>query len=324
MSLNVSGAVNSEAALPATYPREGGSPVYGLPVESAGPANFYPPVCLKTHWDPTMILARTLPEQYVPQPLDFRPWTRICMEYTTAGPTERAPAVPASVAMPQGGQFYPPGRYAAAIDNESQLRRLDRPLGTCEEDQWIAPASSDMYVDKALVPRQTNWGVSARVQELAYPKALLRNGPYDCRAAADAMNVQLASEFTFNNATKQDRYKAMKKDGARPAGPTAPLQAGAAAAMSPAKLRPDLTFNASRPAWQGPQAQRTPEKGGYDARTYERGAATARADLVANATTPAQQRAAAETAKEAAAGTLGVAGPKVGWMPSYAFPSQTA
>jgi hypothetical protein len=133
------------------------------------------------------------------------------------------------------------------------------------------------------------------------------------------MNVQLASEFMFNNATKQDRYKAMKKDAARPSGPDAPLQAGSAAAMSPAKLRPDLTFNASRPAWQGPQVP-----GQEPARTYERATATARADLVANATTPAQQAAAAETAKEAAAGTLGVAGPKVGWMPSYAFPSQTA
>jgi hypothetical protein len=297
--------MNADASPPLSYPREKGSPVYGLPVEPEGPSNFYPAVCLKSHWDPTMILSRTLPEQYVAQPLDFRPWTRVCMEYTTAGPAEAAPAVGPSVVMPQGGQFYPPGRYAAAIDSESQLRRLDRPLGTCEGNQWEPTATSDMYVDKALVPRKAgNWGMSARVQELAYPKALLRNGPYECRAQADAMNVQLASDYIFNNATKQDRYKLMKKP-TKPAAPAAPLQA------APEKMRPDLTFNAGRPAWQGP------DKDKYDVRTYEKTAAVARADLVANATTPAEQKEAKDANKKDWTGAS-----KVGVMASYAFPSQ--
>lgn len=298
--------MNREASLPTNYPREGGSPVYATPLQSEGPGDFYPPVCLKSHWDPTMILTRTLPEQYVPQPLDFRPWTRICMEYTTAGPAEAAPAVAPAAVMPSGGQFYPPGRYAAAIDNESQLRRLDRPLGLCEGNQWEPPLQSDMYVDKALVPRKMNWGEQARVQELAYPRALLRSGPYDCRAAEDEKNIRLTSDFLFNNATKQDKYKTLNADGTRPAAATAPLKA------APELMRPDLTFNAGRPAWQGSEKEK------YDVRTYEKGAAVARADLVANARTPAEQKEAADKVQQTAEGK----GRVVGVMASYAFPGQ--
>jgi hypothetical protein len=48
-------------------------------------------VCLKTHWDPTMILRHSLPTQHLTMPMDPRPWTRICMEYTTAGETSPHP-----------------------------------------------------------------------------------------------------------------------------------------------------------------------------------------------------------------------------------------
>jgi hypothetical protein len=46
----------------------------------------------------------------------------------------------------------------------------------------------------------------------------------------------MTSDFIFNNATKQDRYKTMGK-AARPAAPSGTLQAA-----KPAELRPDLDF----------------------------------------------------------------------------------
>ena len=39
------------------------------------------------------------------------------------------------------------------------------------------------------------------------PQALLRVSPYDCRAQADQKNWDRSTRL-FNNATKQDRYKA--------------------------------------------------------------------------------------------------------------------
>lgn len=250
---------------PISYPREGGTPVLELPLASEGPADFFPPVCLQTHWDPTKILRWTLPPGHAGQPLDPRPWTRICMQYTTAGSEEPAPDVNPSLVMPSGGQFYPPGRYSAAIDKESELRRLDRPLGTCEADQWEPSLRSDMFDARVLVPR-THPVDPTRIAEVAYPRALLRSGPYDCREQEDRRNVALASDFIFNNATKQDRYKTMGKP-ARPAPPAETLMA------SPERMRPDLTFNAGRPM--------SFAEGSYEESSYKQ-----RGSMVADATTP--------------------------------------
>ncbi len=200
-------------------PRLKTSPVAEMPLRSEGPVDFYPPVCLKSHWDPTQILKRTLPDRYVAQALDFRPWTRVCLRYTTAGPEEAAPTVRDDVVLPSGGQFYPAERYAGAIDAESQLRRLDRPLGTCDTKQWEPNAAGDLFNARVLLPARSQPPSSAMVEELAYPRALLRSGPYDCRAEQDRVNVALVGGTMFNAATKQERYKRMGKPAA-PAPPT--------------------------------------------------------------------------------------------------------
>jgi len=226
---------------PATaYPTEKGSPVMSLPFEQEGPADFFPAVCLKTHWDPTMILKRTLPDGYVAQSTDPRPWTRICMEYTTAGEDQPAPEVNPNIVMPNGGQFYPASKYKEAIDNESKLRTLDRPLGTCEGNQWQPNERGDMFNSRLLVPDRKGNIDPKKIEELAYPQALLRSGPYDCRAQNDAYAIENSSDFMFNNATKQDRYKQMNK-GTRPSPPAKPLKA------APETLRPDLLLNAGPP-----------------------------------------------------------------------------
>jgi hypothetical protein len=205
--LNAPRVDNTVPVPPANFPRQSGAPVMSLPIENEGPTPFYPPVCLKSHWDATAILKHSLPDRHVEQSLDFRPWTRICMEYTTAGPAEPGPSIAPSTVLPSGGQFYPASRYAAAIDQESALRRLDRPLGTCDDDQFEPNPNGDMYKSRILVPKGTVRS-SAMVDEMSMPRALLRSGPYPCREQADEVNLGL-SQLLFNNATKQDKYKLM-------------------------------------------------------------------------------------------------------------------
>jgi hypothetical protein len=192
--------------LPLGTPTEKGSPVESYPISPSTTQPFFPPVKLRSHWDPTRIYARTVPTALVPLPIDFRPYTKVCLEYRTSAPEERAPDMPADLVFPNGGEVYPPTRYLNAIDNESLLRRLDRPLGTCDTDQYQPPRNGDMFVDRLLVPNSLK-PPSRFVEEISMPQALLRTGPYPCRAQADQVNWDRSPRL-FNNATKQDRYRA--------------------------------------------------------------------------------------------------------------------
>lgn len=193
---------------PPNYPRELGSLVSPADVKSEGPTPFFPPVCLKTHWDPTAIIQRTLPTEYVPQALDPRPWAKICLDYVTTGENGPGPSVPADVVLSSSGGDGirgPANRYSQAVDNESKLRGLDRPLGTCDDDQFLPNQEGDMYNSRIMAPRIRN--VDQRVlAEASFPKVLLNLGQYDCRQQNDELNIDLSARL-FNNATKQDRYK---------------------------------------------------------------------------------------------------------------------
>lgn len=176
----------------------------------AGPQkDLFPPICLSSHWDPTMILRHTLPDRHVALPTDFRPWTRVCKKYVTSGPAEVAPMPPRDMVFPQGGEFYPPGRYSAAIDKESVLRTLDHPLDRwCAARQYIVSPESTMYKANYTVPR-TGAPSSAMIQELAMPQAVLRESENHCRAGDDAV-LWARSPRLFNNPTKQDKFGAEK------------------------------------------------------------------------------------------------------------------
>ena len=178
----------------------------GYPIESVGPKPFYPPVCLSTHWDPTRIYSRTVPTELVSLPIAFRPYSKVCLEYRTSAPEQSAPEVPDDLVFPNGGDQYPPTRYINNIDDESLLRRLDRPLGTCDPEQYQPPEKGDMYVDRLLVPR-TPQNNTAFIKELSMPQALLRTDIYHCRKEVDQKNWDRSPRL-FNNTTKQDRYKA--------------------------------------------------------------------------------------------------------------------
>lgn len=187
------------------------SPFVGAyPVGSASPpgGDMLPPVCLKTHWDPTEMIRRILPHQRVALPQDPRPWVRVCKGYVTSGPQgaeEEAPMPPSHMVFPSGGQFYPPGRYSSRIDDESALRTLYRPL-----DKWggaseyVPEEESTMYVAGSTVPDRQPVS-SAFVAELAMPQALLRTDQRTCRTENDE-RYAARSQRLFNNPTKQDRY----------------------------------------------------------------------------------------------------------------------
>jgi hypothetical protein len=188
-------------------PRLGNSTANKASFDGSPTTPFFPPVCLTYHWDPTAVLRRVVPQgPPVPLALDPRPWAKVCLEYVNSGQSsEQAPTPPAGMVFPSGGEFYPPTRYSSAIDNESLLRRLDRPLGTCDAQQYEPNQKGDMYIDNRLVPDRVRQPSTEMVKELSMPKALLRGGPYDCRLEADQANWSRSTSL-FNNATKQQRY----------------------------------------------------------------------------------------------------------------------
>lgn len=185
------------------------------PEVSSKTTPFFPPVCLKYHWDPTVMLRHIVPQgPSLSLPLDPRPWTKICLEYVNSGQaSEQAPPVPSSVVFPPGGEFYPPTRWSQNIDNDSLTRRLDRPLGTCDNVQYEPPANGDMYVSSRPKPSTDNFsydsGSSAptpkMLSELAMPRTLLTVGGYKCTTEGQQAAWD-RSPYLFNNATKQQKY----------------------------------------------------------------------------------------------------------------------
>ena len=172
--------------------------------------NLFPPVCLRSHWDPEQIIRRTLPAHQLSMPLEPRPWTKICMNYVTSQEFVDAPRPNDHLVMPSGGVNYPPSRFREAIDNDSLLRRLDRPLGTCEQAQYKVPMSGSMFRPQSTVER-TKEPNSRFIEELSFPMACMRGADYDCRSEVHK-EAWARSGSLFNNATKQERYSVSRPD----------------------------------------------------------------------------------------------------------------
>jgi hypothetical protein len=171
--------------------------------------NLFPPVCIRSHWDAEQIIRRTLPNSApVALPLGPRPWTKVCLEYTTSAEFEEAPRPADHIVFPSGGSVYPPTRYREAIDRESDLKRLDRPLGMCEREQYIPPREGTLYQPNSTLPDRLAPDTQF-IEELSFPKACMRVGDYPCRAEAQA-EAWSRSRNIFNNATKQHRYAVMR------------------------------------------------------------------------------------------------------------------
>jgi hypothetical protein len=132
------------------------------------------------------------------------------MKYVTTQEFEDAPRPNDNMVMPSGGVLYPPSRYRESIDNESQLRRLDRPLGICEADDYKVPLSGNLFRPNSTVDRKKQPN-SRFVEELSFPMACMRNTDYDCRSQAQ-QEAWARSGSLFNNATKQERYYVTRHD----------------------------------------------------------------------------------------------------------------
>lgn len=198
-----------------------------------------------SHWDATAIYRLTTPQGPAQSlPMDPRPWTRVCLSYVNSGAAEPAPQPPADTVFPMGGSFYPPTRYSYAIDVESKLQRLDRPLGTdrrrgpCEPNQYEVPMTSDMYSQSKIIPLQarptkdlfyeTKLGmdivdmpakgsivppkdvyleqvVSQVMSGLENPWLASMSGQNRCAPEIQACNLQ-ANSKQWNNVTKQQKY----------------------------------------------------------------------------------------------------------------------
>jgi hypothetical protein len=176
-----------------------------FPFDGSKTKPFYPPVCLLEHWDRGAVIRHVLPQGYTALPMDFRPYTKVCKVYRTSAPAVPAPAPPANMVFPPGGEFYPPTRYSSNIDEESLLRRLDRPLKKyCDLNQWLPNPAGDMYSTAPMKPTRTG-PMSAMAKEIAMPQVCLKAGEYECRLQADRTNWSRSPRL-FNNPTKQDRY----------------------------------------------------------------------------------------------------------------------
>lgn len=187
-----------------------------------GPATVndaFPPACLRTHWDPTMVVKHVLPDLHVAAPLSYdpRPATRDCFFYNVGAPSGPAPApkepsegLPptppqflgglhrpessvGSGVMPPGGAAslgFPYSGFKPMI--ETDLLRVNEPATKCAGNRYIPtggvpPANiSDRSVPGSVPPRE--------------PPA-----PYSaCRAQDDAAASARSSRLFFNP-TRYDR-----------------------------------------------------------------------------------------------------------------------
>lgn len=182
-------------------------------------AQAFPPACLRTHWDPTMVVKHVLPDFYAAQPLDPRPASKICFEYhhSSAGdaPLPAAPLQPPPPTPPQflggphrptppaGGMVFPPGGaaelgfpYSGFKPNvETDVLRIDEPLTKCAEKRYIphngTPAARDFttVVEGSSLP----------------PRHEVLGGPHAGCREADDVAAWARSDRLFFNPTKYDR-----------------------------------------------------------------------------------------------------------------------
>ena len=185
-------------------------------------AEAFPPACLRTHWDPTMVVKHVLPDFRIGGELmDPRPAAKICFQYhhTSAGdaplkgefqyevpptplqflggPHRPQPAGGRGGTIPVGGAAslgFPYKNYRAGV--ETDLLRVDEPLTKCAEKRYIpvggTPAPS---ISTNVVPGS---------EPIQKPEVLDAHKTTGCRAADDAA-AWARSDRLFFNPTRYDR-----------------------------------------------------------------------------------------------------------------------
>lgn len=179
-------------------------------------AEAFPPACLRTHWDPTMVVKHVLPDVYAAGALDPRPASKICFAYhhSSAGDAPLPPPTPSTVPptppqflggphRPSGPAAWPPGgaaelgfpyRYFNA-DVETDILRIDEPLTKCAEKRYIPPHGVPAARDFTDIVEGSR----------APPRPDVLDGPHaGCREADDRADWA-RSDRLFFNPTKYDR-----------------------------------------------------------------------------------------------------------------------
>jgi hypothetical protein len=182
-------------------------------------AEAFPPACLRTHWDPTMVVKHVLPDFYAAGTLDPRPAAKICFayHYSSAGDAP-LPAEPRSTLPPTppqflgglhapgptvGGAVWPPGGHAKInfpsrgykVDVETDVQRIDEPLTKCAEKRFIPPGG---------VPAPRDFTDAVEGSSPPGPPEVLGGPRAGCREADDA-EAWARSDRLFFNPTKYDR-----------------------------------------------------------------------------------------------------------------------
>jgi hypothetical protein len=182
--------------------------------------------CLKS--DPTLIARfHSFPDALIPDgvPRDPAAPAKICLGYRTAWPQEDVDAADMVDTEREHPQFaFSPGGPGTPyqIEVESQLRRLDQPLGKC---QAVLPMDAPLFRNTVAPPPPMN--VSPAVQNASNPVAaiLVAGDREDCRGAADAVATAMSGRW-LNNPTRQDTMRFEK--------PFSPPGTGTGAARGPA------------------------------------------------------------------------------------------
>ena len=199
----------------------------------------YPPICLRTHWDPTMLIRHVLPERLNPYPqqLDPRQAVKVSTAYYDQSPApssghaiitpenSRIPIPPAllmserQVYGPYNGiPYLPPGGaysknvpypvYQQAVDDESRLQLLDLPLVRCPQGKYI-PTPEDIGRTKDQRFLACSGVVGTGGYYNPESENTVKPGPpprqsAGCREADDAEAWKRSSRLFFNP-TKYDR-----------------------------------------------------------------------------------------------------------------------
>ncbi len=203
-------------------------------------ADAFPPYCISSGtWDPTRVVKSILPDPNTPQTpqvLDPRQAVQVCRQYYTESPADSLPAgvlegdkplpIPAALQgpvefmRPEASKLpapVPPGGaaglgapysvWAAEVDREADLRRLNERLTKCKELRY-QPQPTQLVADQTnVLPNQP--------ADLAYAqpaRVLSVTGRAGCREADDDAAWNRSGRLFFNS-TKLDRYHPDAKNG---------------------------------------------------------------------------------------------------------------
>lgn len=165
----------------------------------------FPPICIRSHWDPTAVTKHILPE-FKNQPsllFDPRPSSRICYQYYTTEidePTNPLNESKVNEVFPPGGAArigFPYANYVRNINTESDIRLLNLPLTKCANKKYIP--ENDMPN-----PTISNNTVPGSIHDILSPFATLIQSSTNCRLEDDISAWNRSSRL-FYNPTKYDR-----------------------------------------------------------------------------------------------------------------------